>query len=261
LNKNRYFVRSYRLSRMAVHLLYALLITAFLLPWLSKNIRTRVERRWNSGLMDILNIKIRLCGVVPDLSVQNVMLVSNHVSWLDIYLLNAVRPVRFVSKIEVRSWPVVGWLASKTGTLFIDRSKRHDTARINHEVSDILSNGGCIGVFPEGTTSNGSHLRPFHASLLQPAIHSQSKIWPAAIRYSHADGTLNIAPAYVDELTFSDSLLLILSQQTIYAEIQFMPPIQVHGRQRRDLAREAEMVIAAALNLAVSNSKVAISAC
>ena len=214
----------------------------------------RIERRWNSSLMGILKIEIHLCGVAPDLSVKNMMLVANHVSWLDIYLLNSVRPLRFVSKAEVRSWPIVGWLAARAGTLFIDRSKRHDTKRINHEVSTVLSKGGCVAVFPEGTTSDGSLLRPFHASLLQPAIDSQSKIWPAAIRYTHADGSLNVAPAYVDDVTFKDSIFLILSQKTIYAEIQFMPPIHTHGKQRRDLAMEAERVIARALNLTVANT-------
>ena len=237
---------------MAVHLLYAVAIAALLLPWLPDKARIRVERRWNMGLMGILNIKIRLCGVVPDLSVQNMMLVANHVSWLDIYLLSAVRPARFVSKVEVRSWPIVGWLAHKTGTLFIDRTKRHDTARVNHEMSAILNNGGCVAVFPEGTTSNGSLLRPFHASLLQPAVHSQSQVWPAAIRYTHADGSHNMAPAYVDELSFGESLSLILSQAIIYAEVEFMPPIAAHGKARRELASEAELAIASALNLTVS---------
>ena len=180
---------------MSVHLLYAVAIVVLLFPWLPASARIRIERRWNNGLMGILNIKIRLSGMVPELTSRNMMLVANHVSWLDIYLLNAVRPSRFVSKLEVRSWPVVGWLASQTGTLFIDRSKRHDTARVNDEVSTILKQGGCVAVFPEGTTSNGSMLRTFHASLLQPAVLSQSHIWPAAIRYSHADGSLNMALA------------------------------------------------------------------
>jgi len=239
---------------MAAHLAYAVGLAALLLPWLSGKARARLERHWNNGLMGILNIKIRLAGEAPDLSVQNMMLVANHVSWLDIYLLNAVRPVRFVSKVEVRSWPVVGWLAHKTGTLFIDRTKRHDTARVNNEMAAILNSGGCIGVFPEGTTSNGSLLKPFHASLLQPAVHSQSRVWPAAIRYSHADGSLNMAPAFVDELTFAASLALILSQTVIYAELEFLPPIDAQGKARRELARDAEHAIASALNLSVGNN-------
>ena len=199
----------------------------------------------------ILNIKIRLSGMAPDLYVQNMMLVANHVSWLDIYLLNTIRPVRFVAKVEVRTWPLVGWLASRTGTLFIDRATRHDTARVNGEMSAILNDGGCLGVFPEGTTSNGTLLRPFHASLLQPAINSQSQVWPAAIRYSHADGSLNMALAYVDEITFLNSLFIILRQAVIYVDLEFLQPIDANGMARRDLARDAEDAIASALNLSV----------
>lgn len=255
MNHSHFITRTYRAGRMAFHILYAMAITALLFPLLTGKARTRLERSWHSGLMGILNIKIRLGGVAPDLSVQNMMLVANHVSWLDIYLLNAVRPVRFVSKLEVRSWPVVGWLASRTGTLFIDRSKRHDTARINSEMSAVLNNGGCLGVFPEGTTSNGSLLRPFHASLLQPAVHSQSQVWPAAIRYTHADGSLNLAPAFVDELTFAASLSMILSQTVIYAELEFLPPIAAHGKARRELAQDAEHAIARALDLTVAHKE------
>lgn len=254
LNRMHYFIRTYRAARMAVHLAYAVTLAALLFPWLSGKERVRLERRWNSGLMEILNIKISISGEAPDLSVQNMMLVANHVSWLDIYLLNTVRPVRFVSKIEVRSWPVVGWLAHKTGTLFIDRTKRHDTSRVNHEMSAILNNGGCIGVFPEGTTSNGSLLKPFHASLLQPAVHSQSRVWPAAIRYSHADGSLNMAPAFVDELTFAASLAMILNQTVIYAQLEFLPPIEAQGKARRELARDVEHAIASALNLTAGSN-------
>jgi 1-acyl-sn-glycerol-3-phosphate acyltransferase len=242
-------VQTYRLSRVAVHLLYAVVIVGTLFPWLTVNLRARLERHWNNGLMGILNIKLLVRGALPELSAQNVMLVANHVSWLDIYVLNAVRPVSFVSKMEVLSWPVVGWLAKKTGTLFIDRSKRHDIARVNNEVSRVLLKGGCVAVFPEGTTSDGSTLRHFHASLLQPAVNSQSTVWPAAIRYCHADGTLNTAPAYIDELTFADSIKLVLSQAVIFVELEFLSPINAHGKTRRDLARVAQYAIANALNL------------
>lgn len=257
---NHLFIRTYRASRMALHLLYAVAIAALLFPWLPHKARTRLERHWHSGLMGILNIKICLFGVAPDLSVQNMMLVANHVSWLDIYLLNAVRPVRFVSKLEVRSWPLVGWLANKTGTLFIDRTKRSDTVRVNSEMTAVLRNGGCLGVFPEGTTSNGSLVLPFHASLLQPAVHSQSQVWPAAIRYTHADGTLNMAPAYIDDLTFAASLSMILNQSVIYAEVKFLPPIAAHGKARRELALDVEQAIASALNLRAGHKETVMQA-
>jgi 1-acyl-sn-glycerol-3-phosphate acyltransferase len=253
LKQNNYLIRVFRVVRLALHLLKGVAVVLALFPWLSDTVRLRVEQRWHRSLLNVLNVRLRLHGDVPDLSVHNMFVVANHISWLDIYLLNAVRPVRFVSKADVRSWPIVGWLAYKTGTLFIDRTKRHDTARVNHQISSVLNHGGCVAIFPEGTTSDGSMLRPFHASLLQPVVHSQCKIWPVAIRYAHTDGSLNTAPAYVDELTFADSLLLILSQQVIYAEMVFRQPIHAHGKTRRELAREAELAIADALNLQIGH--------
>lgn len=249
LKINGKLIRTYRIVRLAVHVLYAVAMAALIFTWVSTQLRLRLERRWSAGLMRIMNIHIRVQGTAPDLATHNIMLVANHISWLDIYLLSTVRPARFVSKSEVRSWPVVGWLAYKVGTFFIDRSRRHDTARVNHEMSAALSNGGCVAVFPEGTTSHGDKLLPFHASLLQPAVHSEGKIWPAAIRYTHADGSLNLGATYVGEVSFGESLTQILSQPEMYAELIFLAPITTHGKTRRELARLAELAIADALDL------------
>ena len=260
MKRNGYVTRAYRIARIGIHLLYAVAMAGLIYPWLSEKARIRVVRRWSAGLMRILNIHVHVTGMVPALSEQNVMLVANHVSWLDIYALNTVYPARFVSKSEVRGWPVAGWLAYKTGTFFIDRAKRHDTARVNHDMSAALSNGGCVAVFPEGTTSNGTLLRAFHASLLQPAVHSQSRVWPVAIRYAHADGSLNTAPAYADEISFGVSVLQILNQPEIHVELDFSEPIAAHGKTRRELARQTEHVIASALNLAVPGKESGIPA-
>lgn len=249
LKTNGQFIRTYRIFRLAVHVLYALALAELIFPWVRTRLRLRLERRWSAGMMSILNIRVRVEGAAPDLATHNLMLVANHVSWLDIYLLSSVRPARFVSKSEIRSWPLVGRLAYRVGTFFIDRARRHDTARVNHEMSAALSQGGCVAVFPEGTTSYGDTLLPFHASLLQPAVHSASKIWPAAIRYSHADGSLNRAASYVGDTSFGVSLREIVSQPEMYAELVFLAPIATHGKTRRELARQAELAIAAALNL------------
>jgi 1-acyl-sn-glycerol-3-phosphate acyltransferase len=192
---------------------------------------------------------------VPDVSAADVMFVANHISWLDIYLLDAVCPVRFVAKAEVRAWPVVGWLAVKIGTLFIERTRRHDTARAGREVVDALRQGDCVAVFPEGTTSNGTLLRPFHASLLQSAIDGEAMVWPVAIRYQHRDGTANLSPAYVDNMSFADSLFRILDEPELEAEITYLEPLPVQGRSRRELAALAEKAIANALNLTAPGRK------
>ena len=251
MKQNGYLTRAYRTVRVGIHVLYALTLAGLFYPWLPEKARMWVVRHWSGGLMRALNIRVRATGVVPALSAQNVVVVANHVSWLDIYALNSVRPARFVSKIEVRHWPVAGWLAYKSQTFFIDRTKRHDTARVSQEMSAALTRGGCVAVFPEGTTSNGSMLRPFHASLLQPAVLSQSRVWPVAIRYSHADGSLNTVPAYVDEISFGASLLKILNQPVIYVELAFVEPILAQHQTRRELALQTEQAISSVLNLVV----------
>ncbi|HEY6095580.1 MAG TPA: lysophospholipid acyltransferase family protein [Gallionellaceae bacterium] len=248
MKTNGNFTRAYRIVLLAVHVLAAVVI-AFLAPRSTELRRQRMVRWWSARLTRILQIRVQVQGVPPGLDTHNVMLVSNHVSWLDIYLLNSVRPARFVSKAELRQWPVIGWVAWKTGTFFINRAKRHDTARVNHEMSEALSKGGCVAVFPEGTTSYGDTLLPFHASLFQPVIHSESKVWPVAMRYRHADGSLNREAAYVGDTSFGESVKQILGQPEIHAELVFAPPILSHGKTRRELARLAEQAIAEALNL------------
>jgi 1-acyl-sn-glycerol-3-phosphate acyltransferase len=252
---NGFLIRNWRLARLVLHLLVAVIKAALLLPRIGRNRRTELIRRWSAGVLAILHVRLSVRGEVPDVSAAGVMFVANHISWLDIYLLDAVRPVRFVSKAEVRAWPVIGWLAVKIGTLFIERARRHDTARAGREVVDALRQGDCVAVFPEGTTSNGTLLRPFHASLLQSAINSEARIWPVAIRYVHRDGTANLSPAYVDNMSFTASLFRILDEPELVAEITYLEPLPVQGRSRRELAVLAERAIANALNLTVPGRK------
>lgn len=246
---NGFLIRTVRLVRVVFHLLVAVAKAATLLPLVGPARRTEMIRRWSLRVLAILNVRLKVKGKVPDASAAGVMFVANHISWLDIYLLDAVCPVRFVSKAEVRAWPVIGWLAAKIGTLFIERARRHDTARAGREVVDALRQGDCVAVFPEGTTSNGTLLRPFHASLLQSAINSEARLWPVAIRYVKADGTVNLSPAYVDDMSFATSLFRILNEPELEAEITYLEPLPVNGRGRRELAVLAESAIASALNL------------
>jgi 1-acyl-sn-glycerol-3-phosphate acyltransferase len=238
------------LAQLVLHLLVGVTKAALLLPLVGRARRTELIRRWSLRVLAILGVRLDVRGEVPDVSAAGVMFVANHISWLDIYLLDAVCPARFVSKAEVRAWPVIGWLAAKIGTLFIERTRRHDTARAGREVVDALRQGDCVAVFPEGTTSNGTLLRPFHASLLQSAIDSEAWLWPVAVRYVNRDGSLNSSPAYVDNMSFCDSLRRILAEPELVAEITYLEPLAVQGRSRRELAALAEKAIASALNLA-----------
>jgi 1-acyl-sn-glycerol-3-phosphate acyltransferase len=183
------------------------------------------------------------------------MLVSNHVSWLDVWVIHAVSPVRFVAKSDVRRWPVIGWLVERAGTIFIERAKRHDTARTNRTIVETLTRGERVGIFPEGTTTDGTHLRPFHASLFQPALGAGAHVVPVAVRYPSRDGAVNLDAAYAGERSLLESLRLILRQRRLRAEVTFAPVIEISGKTRREIAREAEEAIARALRLAVPDRR------
>ncbi|MDD5240597.1 MAG: lysophospholipid acyltransferase family protein [Sulfuricella sp.] len=251
----------FRLARLLLHLLAGVMKAAFLFPLVTSARRIDLIRTWSLRLLAILKIKLDIKGSPPEISAGNILFVANHISWLDIYLFDAVRPVRFVSKAEVRGWPVIGWLAVKVGTIFIERARRHDTARANQAVHDALKAGDCVAVFPEGTTSDGSRLRPFHASLLQPAIDSGARLWPAAIRYLNQDSSPSVASAYIDEMSFADSLFRILKTPQLVAEITYLEPLPAQGRSRRELAALAENAIASWLNLAAPCRKPGKPAC
>src|SRR5688500_4470388 len=161
-------VRIFRSVRLLLHIISGL-IQSGIYPHLDQHAQWRMAQRWSAGLLAILCIRIRYQGTVPPAEAQRVMLAANHVSWLDVYSIITVCPARFVAKSEIRGWPLLGWLSRNAGTLFIERSKRSDTARINEHIGNALTAGDRVAVFPEGTTGDGTELRHFHASLLQPA--------------------------------------------------------------------------------------------
>jgi 1-acyl-sn-glycerol-3-phosphate acyltransferase len=204
---------------------------------------------WSARLLRIVNIDARLDGPAPGAAGAPVMIASNHVSWLDIFLISSVHPTRFVAKSEIRDWPLAGWIVEKAGTLFIRRARRHDIGRINEAVQAALANGDCVGLFPEGTTTEGDELLKFHSALFEAALANGAWVHPAAIRYEHPDGSLCRAAAYAGELSFMQSMALIMRQPAIVARIAFAPAIDCAGRDRRAIAALARERIASLLGL------------
>lgn len=241
--------RNYRIFRMFLHLLAGLAASAVVFPLVGRNGRLAIFRRWSKTLLRILHVRVSVHGTPPISRAGPTMMLANHVSWLDIFLIASQVPSRFVAKSEIRRWPVVGWLISRQGTLFVERARRHDTARINNSVNDALEKGYCAVVFPEGTTSDGTEVRPFHASLLQPIVQTHGVAVPVALRYVTADGGIDDAPAYTQERTLWDSLKLIASQRELRAEIHFLPAVPAVGKHRRDLAEHTARLVAEALSL------------
>ena len=241
-------VRGARYVRFVTRVISGLLTVAFLFPFYGRERRWLAVSRWSYRIVSIAGIDVEVRGDIP-VSGSRVLGVVNHISWLDIQVLHSVWPVRFVAKSEIRKWPAIGWLSARTGTLFIDRSTRRRSTRINQSIHQAFDDGDAVAVFPEGTTSRGDELQRFHASLLQPAIDEEAFISPIAIRYLDVNGNIEFAVAYVDDMSLMESIAAIVKVQRIRAVVQFLPPIDSKGQTRRELAAAAHASVAAALKL------------
>lgn len=243
--------RFIRISLLLLHLVWGVALAALAFPLLSPTQRDHTITAWAQRLLRVLGI--RLQADIPPTLPHGALLVCNHVSWLDIYLIHAARRVHFVSKAEVRGWPVAGWLAHKTGTLFIERGRRADTARVNAEMRSLMQSGAWVAVFPEGTTSDGRGMRRFMPSLLQPAVELNYPIVPAALRYRTLDHAYSATPAYIDDISMWQSLKQIVSEPGLIAELHFAEPIVPNGH-RRELAAQAEAATARLLGVAPADT-------
>jgi len=238
---------------MIAHLLSGLATVLFVFPSLDAHARRVRIRRWSRRLLHLLGIDIRMAGTLGS-GRGSVLVVANHVSWLDIFVLHAVGPVRFIAKAEIVRWPVVGRLVRGVGTLFIERARRHDTHRVNQEIARALEGGDIVAVFPEGTTTDGARLLPFKGALLQPIVDAGGDVRPVAIRYRTPDGRASVAAAYADDVSFLGSFWRICGERALVVETIALDPLPARDRHRRELAREAEAAIRVALGLTPSGS-------
>ena len=177
------------------------------------------------------------------------MLVLNHISWLDIFVIDASYPATFIAKSEIRGWPFVGWLCTGVGTLYIERGKRAEALRARRAIVEEMERGVLIALFPEGVTTFGRSLERFHSALLQPVLDATAAVQPVALRYLDVAGVHTDAAAYVGETSLMDSVWAIVSARRMVAELKLLEPISSRGQTRRSLAEKAEAAIAAALGV------------
>jgi 1-acyl-sn-glycerol-3-phosphate acyltransferase len=242
--------QTWRISRLFFHIAVGLLLSSVVFPFVGARGRRACFRWWSRHLLGIVRMRVRVHGephAFPAGAPH--MLLSNHVSWLDVYVLRAHVDCRFIAKSEIRHWPVVGWLVSRQGTVFVQRARRTDTARVNDAVEQALKSGEAIAVFPEGTTTDGSEVRPFHASLLQPLVHVHGWAVPVAIRYVLPDGSRDATPAYITDVSLWESTKRVTARPCLEAELHFGEPVHSVGRHRRDLAQVTAASVAGALGL------------
>ena len=238
--------RLYRAARTGAHVLQGVATTTLVFPFLGPASRRAIVRRWCGRLLRILNVDVRVHGCLPS-EAGNVLVVANHISWLDIFALNAVQPVRFVAKSELARWPVVGRMMRGAGTLFVERTRLRDARRVNGQATAALAGGDIVAVFPEGTTTDGSELLPFKSSLLQPIVEAHGHVLPVAIRFMDGAGARSTAPAYVGDLSILASFWRVTGVRALIVELHALDAIPAGATPRRALANAAEASIRAAL--------------
>ena len=240
-----------------VHLFEGVFTCAFIFPFAGSQARLDRVGAWSRRLLGILGIALEAQGTPRG---GATLVVSNHVSWLDILAINAVHPCRFVAKADVRHWPVIGWLVACGGTLFIERERKRDALRVVHQVADALRQGQTIAVFPEGTTSDGHGLLPFHANLLQAAISTGAPVQPVALRFSDETEPVSQAAAYVGDTHLLHSLWMIVTARGMRVRVDWLPPLPMAGDDRRIVSETLRQRILVVLRrdelaTAVTNSR------
>ena len=231
--------------RLVLHLLHGMWIVAVHFPRMSDARKLEVNRAWSVKMLRLAGMRLVVHHDEERID-HGALVVGNHISWLDIYVVNAWRPTPFVSKAEVRNWPVVGWLAHRLGTIFIHREKRRDAHRTMHEIVERLTSGGVVCLFPEGTTSNGLALLPFHANLFQAAVSAQSPVQPICLMYEDGQGRQSTVPAYIDDMSLGQSLDAVLHGGPFTAHLYVGKPIAPMA-DRRVLSAKAREAVGAGL--------------
>lgn len=232
------------LARVLLHLLRGLATAGLLFPLVGAKRRERLIRNWSRDLLAICGVRVSLRGAMPD---TPALIVCNHVSWMDIFAINAFRPCRFVAKSDIRDWPVLGWLCERAGTIFIARGRQRDVRRIFQGLVASIHAGERVAFFPEGTTSAQGTVLPFHANLFEAAIDAGVPVQPYALQYRDRAGRLHPAANFIGETTFVQSMLTILRHRDLRAELIVLPEIGSDGAHRRELAAAARESIATAL--------------
>jgi 1-acyl-sn-glycerol-3-phosphate acyltransferase len=236
----------FRGCRVLLHICYGLLL-AIVYPHLGQVGQNRILKLWSRQLLAMLNIDIIVEGQPPMHRKGGCLIVANHVSWLDIIVMNAIHPSRFIAKSEVNDWPVIGWLTRRCGTVFIERAQRRNASMVNRRITRLFEQNVSIGLFPEGTTTDGKQVAPFHSALIQPAIDAGIRVQPMALRYREKNGEPGTAAVFIGEMTLAQSIWQVLCCTHQSAVVIFTPALIAANAERRVLARAAHTSISHAL--------------
>lgn len=235
----------WRLARLVPHVLHGLWIVKRRFELLTAAERHQLIQWWSLKTLRLLGIALKSDGqALP----EGHLVVANHVSWLDIAAVHAVLPqARFVSKADVKHWPLVGALVEGAGTLFIERASKRDALRVVHQAAAALQVGDCVAVFPEGTTGAGAELLPFHANLLQAAIATEAPVLPVVLRWHEPGERFSTAARFIGDTTLVQSLWRIASARGVGVDVQILPSVATEGQERRALGEALRSAMGARL--------------
>jgi 1-acyl-sn-glycerol-3-phosphate acyltransferase len=239
-----------RVPLLLLHLLLGLPLTLLAINPLTRRLRIggvrldhRAIRAWQGGLLRIFGFSIRQFGAPLE---GGVLFVANHVAWLDISLLHSRHVVGFVAKAEISRWPLIGWLASRAGTIYHHRGNNESLHGVMHQMVERLQSGQAVGVFPEGRTTDGLKVHTFHARIFQPALAAGATVQPVALRYGER-GSAQAHVAFQPGENFMQNFLRVLGDPPRRAEVHFLTPIEPTEEGRRRLAETARARIAEAM--------------
>lgn len=241
----------WRLPFLLLHLLVGLPVTLLLINPVSARIELggerldhRVIRLWSGTLMRIFGFRLRRYGTpLPGA----VMFVANHVSWIDIELMHSQRMMGFVAKAEISRWPLVGWVASRGGTIYHHRGSNDSLHGVMHQMVQRLEQGLAVGVFPEGRTTRGDAIGTFHARIFQPAVLAGVPAQPVALKYG-LRGNAQTIVAFGERENFLQNFLRLLGEPGRVAEVHFLEPVPASDDGRRRMAGACRDRIIAAMS-------------
>ena len=241
MNVLRFTVRAtLALSWVLIGLLTLILVS----PFVGQRARLEINRRWSGVLLTLCGVEVSHSGL--PISQGPALWVINHVSWLDIFAINHVRAAVFIAKSEIRRWPLLGWLVAGADTIFIERASRHAVQKVGRAMQDTFERGQVVGLFPEGTTSQGYDLLPFYANLFEPARRAGVPIQPVALLFFH-HGVRSDFAAFVGEENLMQNLWRVLGGKGVRIEVEFLPPVwtpeTTPAPTRAELGRQAHQML------------------
>lgn len=248
----RLFRYAWRLPLLLLHVTVGLAITMLMINPLSSRLRVGgmsldalTIRTWSRLMVRVFGMRVQRFGTpLPGAA----LFVANHVSWIDITLLHSQRVVGFVAKAEIARWPLVGWLASRGGTIYHHRGDNESLHGVMHQMLQRLQSGRSIGVFPEGRTNDGREIGTFHARIFQPAVLAQVPAQPVALKYG-AGGRAQTTVAFRTRENFLQNFWRLLGEPARSVEVHFLEPVGVSEDGRRRMAELSRERIQAAMAL------------